>query len=116
MFPSTDGTGEEENLELQLHDAKLVVVKVRAPPLSVCRAAGLQMRDASPQRKQISQHTNEIVTMNVTNPNIKSLDPKTLLVTQRDKTTYGRKAAKNDSYTSGVLQAMALTFKGNHVY
>jgi hypothetical protein len=54
--------------------------------------------------------------MAVTNPSIRSLDPKTLLVSQRDKTTYGRKAAKNDSYSSGVLQTMALTFKGNLVY
>ncbi len=70
MFPSTDETGEEENLELQLHDTKLVVVKVRGPPLSVCRAAGLQLRDVSPLRKQISQHTNQLETMIVTNPSI----------------------------------------------
>lgn len=43
MYPSADGTGEEENLELQLHDAKLVVVKVRRPPLSVCRVAALRL-------------------------------------------------------------------------
>ena len=81
-----------------------------------CVAVGLQLRDVSPQRKQTSQHTNELVSMIVTNPGIKSLDSKTLLVTQRDKTTYSRKAAKNDSYANGVLQTMTLTFKGNHFY
>ena len=54
--------------------------------------------------------------MVVQNPNIKQIDSKTLLVTQRDKVTYSKKAAKNDTYTDGVLKSMALTFKGNSVY
>jgi hypothetical protein len=38
MYPSTDGTGEVENLELQLHDTKLLVVKVRLSLFYGCSA------------------------------------------------------------------------------
>jgi hypothetical protein len=55
--------------------------------------------------------------MHVTDPMVKPMqDKRQCEILHRNSASYAKKAAKNDSYTHGIVKSMSLTFKGNGVY
>jgi hypothetical protein len=69
------------------------------------------------QRKQKAGYEKEVAVMHVTDPMVKPMqDKRQCEILHRNSASYAKKAAKNDSYTHGIVKSMSLTFKGNGVY
>ena len=115
--PSRDGTDDQELVELQLHDNEIVVVKVWRPHCILlgmhhCFILCMHLIFVH-QRKHLAQHTMPMASMKVSNPNLKNQDSKTLHIHHPSIASYSRKAARNDTYTHGVLKSLVVTFQGN---
>ncbi len=65
------------------------------------------------QRKQTAQHIHECCRMNVSNPIVKRQAGKNAAeICHRNTKSYSTKAAKNDTYSHGVMKSIFVTFKG----